>query len=120
MTKLDNIHIQSIDTVAQCLDITPRRIRQFCESGDIPRIGRGHVCLTWAMYYYAGSLQVEEWANKPRDPKTLVALAWLTGLGTKPSATDIEALADTFKRNGFTRDDALLAIGRAQGLLDYE
>ncbi|MER2511200.1 MAG: hypothetical protein ABTQ25_02055 [Nitrosomonas ureae] len=112
--------IQPINLVAQCLDITPRRIRQFIENGDIPRLGRGQVCLTWAMYFYAGSLAVEGWAHKPTDAKTLYAIAWLTGLGTKPSSKDIEACAATFVRNGFTRDDALRAIGQAEGLRGYE
>ena len=71
------------------------------------------------MYFYAGSLQVEEWPSKPRDPKALVALAWLSGIGGNPSAKDIDTLAETFKRNGYERDDALLAIGKAQGVLGH-
>lgn len=117
MTEQNDIHIQPINFVAQGLGITPRRIRQFIENGDIPRIGRGLVCFTWSTYFYAGSLIVEDWRTKPSDPKTLYAIAWLTGLGTNPSATDIEACAATFKRNGFSRDDALLAIGRAQRVM---
>ena len=113
-------HSQPINAVAQCLDITPRRIRQLVEDGSIPRIERGHVDAAWAMYCYAGSIQVYNWVDKPRDPKVLVALSWLSGLGSNPTAKDIDTLAETFKRNGFTRDDALLAIGRAQGLLNYE
>lgn len=80
---------------------------------------RGHICLTWTMYFYAGSLQVEDWRNKPRDPKVLVALAWLSGLDSNPTAKDIETFAETFKRNGFSRDDALLVIGKAQGILGH-
>jgi hypothetical protein len=113
-------HTQSINTVAEMLNLTPRRVRQFCENEDVPRLGRGLVDLTYTIYFHAGSLQVEDWPNKPRDAKTLVALAWLSALDKDPSAKDIDSLAETFIRNGHTRDDALLAIGRAQGLLNYE
>lgn len=32
-----------------------------------------------------------------------------------PTAKDIDNLAETFERNGFTRDDALRAIGKLNG-----
>jgi hypothetical protein len=118
MTELDNIHIQPIGVVAQCLGLSPRRVRQFTEEGNLPRLGRGLVDLTWALYFQAGSLQVSNMARKPRDGKTLVALAWLSGLDKDPTAKDIENFADLFKRNGFTRDQALMALGRAEVLLE--
>lgn len=117
MTEQDDIHIQPVNFVAQGLGITARRLRQFVENGDIPRLGRGLVDFTCSTYFYSGSLIVEDWRTKPSDPKTLYAIAWLTGLGAEPTATDLEACAATFRRNGFSRDDALLAIGRAQGVM---
>lgn len=118
MNDLDNIHIQSINTVAQCLNLTPRRIRQFVEDKNIPRLGRGLVDLGWATYFHIGCLQVEDLANKPKDPKTLVALAWLSGLDKDPSAKDIDGFVELFTRNCFTRDDALRAIGKAEWILE--
>lgn len=118
MTELE--YLQPINTVAQCLNLTPRRIRQFCEDDQVPRLGRGCVDLTWAMYFHIGSIQVSDLARKPRDPQTLVAVAWLGGLGCRPSAKDIDLFAELFERNGFSREQALMAIGRAEGIRGNE
>lgn len=111
-------YLQPVNVVAECLGLSPRRVRQFCENGDVPRLGRGCVDLTFAMYFHAGSLQVSNMARKPRDAQTLVALSWLTGIDSNPSAKDIDAFAELFKRNKFTREQALMAIGRAEVLLE--
>ena len=71
----------------------------------------------WCLHFYGGSVFVENWKQKPVDPKTLYAIGWLNILGGEPSAEDIERCTATFERNGFSREDALLAIGRAQGLM---
>jgi len=115
MTELNRI--QPITFVAQSLGITARRIRQFVENGDVPRLGRGLIDFTWCLYFYTGSVIVENWNKKPHDPKILYALGWINILGGDPSSEDIERCVETFKRNGFNRDQALLAIGRAQGLM---
>jgi len=117
MTELNRI--QPIAFVAQSLGITARRLRQFCENGDIPRLGRGLVDFTWCLYFYTGSVIVENWKQKPVDAKALYAIGWLNILGGEPTSEDIERCVDTFKRNGFSRDDALLAIGRAQGVMRH-
>lgn len=116
MTELE--YLQPVNVVAECLGLSPRRVRQFCENGDVPRLGRGQVDLTWTLYFHAGSLQVSSLTRKPRDAQTLVALAWLTGLDKDPTAKDIDSFADLFKRNGFTREQALMALGRAEGILE--
>lgn len=109
-------HLQPINTVAEILNVTPRRIRQFVEDGNVPRPERGQVDLAWCLYFNSGLNITDRWMTKPRDPKTLVALAWLAGVAN-PSDDDIAAFAGLFERNGFDRDAALLALGTARGLL---
>lgn len=105
----------AIGEVASVLNLTDRRIRQMTEQGAIPRHGRGCVDIAWALYFVSGSRMVTDCYNKPRDQLVLVALGWLAGVGvtrrTQLTDSDLELLAGLFKRNGFTRDDALLAIG---------
>lgn len=50
-------------------------------------------------------------------PKNPLCYRMADRIRAESSATDLEACVATFKRNGFSRDDALLAIGRAQGLM---
>ena len=72
--------------------------------------------MAWTLYYTTGCSMVSSWMRKPKDAKTLVALAWLNGVGD-PSQEDITAFAALFERNGLSRDAALMALGTARGLL---
>ncbi len=109
-------YLQPIPEVARMLRISDRRLRQFVETGAIPRLERGKIDFGWALHYYAGSKMVEAMREKP-NTLVMVALAWATGQGSEFFKTQREHLVELFERNGKSRDDALMALGHAQALM---
>lgn len=98
--------------MSETFDITPRRIRQYAEDGLLPRLSRGRFDPGWLLHLRCGERRT---ANLKRkfSPITLVAIGWLRSVGAKPKRDDIEAGTALVERNGYTRDDFLLALGEA-------
>lgn len=93
--------------------LTARRVRQYVEDGDMRPLERGRFDAAWFGYLLAGRRMT---ANRPRKvpPHTCVALAWRAV--TSGTAAERDALVKLFIRNGLTHDDALVALGSAEGL----
>lgn len=108
--------LRPIPEMADLLGLTERRLRQFVEAGAIPRPERGKIDFGWAVHYFGGAKMTESLEHKPA-PGVLVALAWATGQGADATAQRAH-LIGLFERNGKTRDEALLALGHAQALLN--
>ena len=102
--------------LGQFHDLSARRIRQYAEDGLLPVVERGRFDAVFFMYLRIGERSTRN-ASKRRDRDTLVALGWLSGVGNEPSNDDAQAFANLFQRNGLSREQALMAIGRAQGLV---
>lgn len=101
------------DELAACFSLTPRRIRQFAEDGDLPRLGRGTFDGAWLCYLLMGRRRTENSKVKPTAP-VCVAIGWRVGAPGTPE--EREAFVGLFERNGLSRDDALLALGAASGV----
>lgn len=99
------------DQLAACFSITPRRVRQLAEDGDLPRLGRGTFDGAWLCYLLTGR-KIMEAANKKLPAAVYVAIGWSSVIcGAKGER---QAFIEMFERNGLDRDDALIALGAAQ------
>lgn len=101
--------------LAKMHDLTQRRVRQYAEEGLLPVVERGRYDPAFFMYLRIGEHMTRSAFKRPcRD--TLVALGWLGGVANDPTEDDAQAFATLFERNGLAREQALMAIGRAQGM----
>ena len=105
----------TIDYAAQCLRVSPRRIRQLIEDGLAVRHGRGRVDIAWLMHAEAGRAR---WGRRPGRPDvlSLVALGWLAAHDFNPDPDDLALLVGVAERNGHTAEAARVALGVAQAL----
>lgn len=105
----------SIEYAAQCLRVTPRRVRQLIEDGLAVRHGRGRVDIAWLLHAEAGRAR---WGRRPGKPAplTLVALGWLAAHDFNPESDDVALLVAVAERNGHTAEAARVALGVAQAL----
>lgn len=101
--------------IAEIVGLTPRRIRQWAEDGQLKRQGAGLYDVSWCIYLSIAHKAAPQPVKK-RGAPVMVAWAWLGGAGKSPSAADRTSFAGLFKRNGFTADDAAQAIGTALAL----
>ncbi|MFV8668119.1 hypothetical protein ACNRC9_03725 [Ralstonia pseudosolanacearum] len=106
----------SASELGEVFNITPRRVTQYRDDKLLPAVERGKFDVSWFLWLRKGEQRAAKLRNKP-DRDTLVALGWLGGVGDEPSDDDLAAFGKLFERNGSTRDAALLAVGRATGLL---
>lgn len=99
------------DELAACFSITPRRVRQLAEDGDLPRLGRGTFDGAWLCYLLTGRKIMERTSPK-LSAAVYVAIGWSSVvIGAKGER---QAFIGLFERNGLSRDDALIALGAAQ------
>lgn len=99
------------DQLAAWFYITPRRVRQLAEDGDLPRLGRGTFDGAWLCYLLMGRKITGEGRAK-LAASVCVAIGWTSAsCGAKGER---EAFIGMFERNGLDRDDALMALGAAQ------
>jgi hypothetical protein len=112
MTEKTNFHKMTAAEAGALIDITDRRVRQFAEAGLMPKQGRGLYDATWLIHLVIGLRAFEGRNRKPEDPRTLVAFSWLTAVGDA-WRKDLPLLTEIFTRNGYTSDDALIAVGEA-------
>lgn len=101
--------------LGQMHGLSPRRIRQYAEDGLLPVVERGRFDPVFFMYLRMGEHRTRNASKRP-DRDALVALGWLAGVG-EPSNEDAQAFAKLFQRNGLSHEQALIAIGRAQGMV---
>lgn len=99
--------------IGQALNITDRRVRQLAEEGLLPRLERGKYDLGWAAYLIGSIRAFDGRIKKPNDPRVMVAFSWLAGCG-EAWQNDLPMLRELFVRNGYTAEDALIAVGQAQ------
>jgi hypothetical protein len=85
----------------------------WAESCDLPRLQRGRFDVGWAIWLKIGREICQQWRTKP-SASVAVAAGWLQAQNGIPSAADLAALGDLFKRNGFDVEDAVSALGAAQ------
>jgi hypothetical protein len=111
--KIKTIHQMTAAECGALVGITDRRVRQLAEAGMLPKQGRGLYDATWFMNLYIGLGAFEGRSRKPDDPRTLVAFSWLCG-SKDTWRTDLPLLTELFTRNGYTADDALIAVGEAK------
>lgn len=115
MEKTD-LHSMTAPQLAELFGITARRVGQYRDDKLLPAIERGKFDMGWLLWLRAGEKRSARLDKKP-DRNTLVALGWLSAVNDQPRDDDLAAFAGLFVRNGFTRDAALLAVGRAQQLV---
>lgn len=114
MTSLESIHAHTVTQLAEMHDITPRRVRQYVEDGLLPKLSRGSFDVGWFAHLRTGEKMAARLSKRPTAPH-LVAMGWLSAVGSAPSDADLEAFGNLFERNGFTRLAAMFAVGAAQG-----
>lgn len=103
--------------IADHLDVTPRTIRHWAESGDLPKLDRGQYDVGWATWLCAGRKTSANWRGKI-SASIAVAVGWVQALGHDPKDADMTALGDLFARNGLSLADAMQALGAAQARLE--
>jgi predicted ArsR family transcriptional regulator len=101
--------------IADALGVTPRAVRLWAEAGDLPRLERGMYCLAWATWLACGRKVATDWRQKP-SAHVAVAVGWRQAQGRNPSDADMEALGALFKRNGYTAEAAMRALGAAESI----
>ena len=105
--------------LASVLGVSYRRLRQLIEQGyskAAPNRGMCHAA--WFLHCYAG-LQIatdKHLKIPPQDAGFAVCISWLGGAFRQnaPKKADIDLLVGSFEREGFSRDDCLMNLGRAK------
>lgn len=108
-------YLMSAPDIAEVLGITARRVTQYRDERLLPTIERGKFDVAFLMHLRLGE-KVKKNARQRPDRDTLVAIGWLSSVGSNDlTVEDLDAFAQLFERNGLTRDQAMLALGRARG-----
>lgn len=107
---------------AETLGVTYRRLRQLIEQGyskEAPKRGECHA--PWMLHLLTGLQMASDRSIKlsAKDAPLAVCISWIIGIPGipgegEPSKEDIEILAESFKREGYSRDDCLMTLGRAK------
>ena len=100
------------DELAACFSITARRVRQLAEDRDLPRLGRGTFDVAWLCYLLTGR-KIMESATTKLPATVYVAIGWSSAI--VGANGERQAFIEMFERNGLPRDEALIALGAAQG-----
>lgn len=104
----------SAPELAALFGISARRVGQYRDDGLLPTITRGRFDAGWLHHLRTGE-KITQSVRLRLGRDVLVAIGWLSCLDSRePEAEDLEAFARLFERNGLTRNEALLALGRAQ------
>ena len=107
------IYSMTAPEIAGHLDVTPRTVRMWVESRDLPRLDRGQFDIGWASWLATGRKVSAQWPTRP-SAHVLVAAAWLQAQDRTPTDEDLQALGGLFERNGYTLAQAMKAVGAAQ------
>jgi hypothetical protein len=105
-------HCATAEQIGEILSISGRHVRRYAEQGLLPIIKPGRFDLTWMVHLRVGEELARKMGRQNLDRNTLVALA----RDKDQSAGDVALFVEMFERNGETRDAALIAMGRAQGI----
>lgn len=106
---------------AEVLGVTYRRLRQLIEQGYAKEAtNRGECHAPWMLHLMTG-LQMASDRNiklPPREAPLAVCISWILGAGIpgdgEPTKADMEVLAESFKAEGYTRDECIFTLGRAR------
>ena len=104
--------------IGEILGVTDRRVRQLAAESGIKAAGHAYDC-AWLTNYYAATNAAPESIKRAGAP-AMVAWSQVAGStlgGTSYYPDDAECLVALFARNGRSRDDAMVAIGRARHAL---
>jgi hypothetical protein len=106
--------IRSSDECGEIVGITGRRVRQLGEDGMLPKLGPDKFDSTWLIWLRLGMARYGKLRfDKPTDPRVLVAIAWMS-CSLDTWRNDLHHLEAIFTRNGYNREDMLIAIGEAK------
>lgn len=111
----ESIEFLSTEEIADLLEVTPRRVRQLVEESGAGASTRNAHDFCWLLHYYAAQKPAPA-AIKEAGPAVMVAWSVLATAGGF-SDVDVEGIAALFARNGYSRDEAMQAIGRARQTL---
>lgn len=104
--------------IGEILRVTDRRIRQLAAEAGIKAAGHAYD-FGWLFNYYAATKAAPDNIKRAGAP-AMVAWSQVSGstIGGKVYCPDdAECLVRLFARNGRSRDDAMVAIGRARHVL---
>lgn len=107
-----------IEHAAECLRVSPRRVRQLIEDKQAVRHGRGRVDIGWIWHWNTANTRWGKRPGKPSDPLTLVAIGWLVAHDwlRRDEEDPTPHLIGLAERNGYTAEAALVALKVAQSL----
>jgi len=105
-------HCATAEQIGEALGISGRHVRRYAEQRLLPTVKPGRFDLTWMIHLRVGEELASKMGRHNLDRNTLVALA----RGKDQSAEDVALFVEMFERNRETRDSALIALGRAQGM----
>lgn len=104
--------------IGEILGVTDRRVRQLAAEAGIKAAGHTYDT-AWLLSYHAATKAAPESIKRAGAP-AMVAWSQVAGStigGKSYLPEDGECLVDIFARNGLSRDDAMVAIGRARHVL---
>lgn len=116
MTITHPAYSMTTTELADACGISARRCRQYVEDRLIQPLAPGRYDLGWFSHLRCGEKIFQRHQRKP-GTAILVAAGWLSSVGSEVSAADKSALAELFKRNGKTSEEAMEALGEARALL---
>lgn len=113
-------HLQTAREVAETLRLTDRRIRQLAYEGKIKSPARGLYDITWAIHYVAAQAAAPERLKELNSPELMVAWSWSFDFVINKMPIDsenLELFVGLFERNGISRDNALITLGKAMAFV---
>ncbi len=121
--KTNHAAVFTVPTVAaaECLDVTPRRVRQLIDAEHLRTEGRDAVDIGWAIHWRIGDTiaRRNQWGALPN--LVLVAVGWLSALrridANTPNPGDLAVFVESMKARGIREADTMRAVGHAEGLL---
>lgn len=121
--KIDAAAVVTVPTVtaAECLDVTPRRVRQLIDAEHLRTEGRDAVDVGWAIHWRIGEniARRNQWGDLP--DLVLVAVGWLSALrrieANTPNPGDVAVFVEAMTARGIREADTMRAVGHAEGLL---
>ncbi len=107
-------HMMTAAEIGEILGVTDRRVRQLAVESGIKASGHAYD-FGWLFNYYAATKAAPDGIKRAGAP-AMVGWAQVQGStigGKSYCPDDAECLVRLFARNGRSRDDAMMAIGRA-------
>lgn len=114
----DDPTIATVAQIAEALGLTPRRVRQLRENGELVTHGRGRIDATHAVNAHVGRRVLGQPAAQVADKFEVAAVGWLVGLSVSGvTAEDVAAWHVAAARWGLSEQQATAALMTAAGRL---